>query len=47
MTYLIVQVLDYIVNESDKGVLVTKETAIAITFNIKSRGVARITQRGF
>ena len=31
-TYSIVQTL----NQSDKGVLVTKEMAIAITFNIKS-----------
>ena len=29
--------LKYIVNESDKGALITKETAIATTFSIKSK----------
>ena len=31
------QALNYIANENDKGALVRKETAIAITFNVKSK----------
>ena len=37
VTYSIAWVLNYITNENDKGVLVKKETAVAITINIKSK----------
>ena len=37
VTYSIVQELIYIVYETDQGVLVRKEMAIAITYNIKSK----------
>ena len=35
MTYSIIHGLNYIANENDKGVLVKKEMAVAITVNIE------------
>ena len=37
VTYSIVQELIYIAYETDQGVFVRKEMAIAITYNIKSK----------